>query len=85
MTRVVMEAMESKYRSRQLDGRQEQTGPSKLSTTDRLSLHDATGIGKPGDIGSLAIAFFIVGWDQLASSAGPPSENVEKSRWAGAT
>ena len=30
-----------------------------------------------------AIAFFKVGWDQLASSAGPPSRNVEKSWWVG--
>ena len=26
-----------------------------------------------------AITFFNVGWDQLASSAGPPAGNVEKS------
>jgi len=31
-----------------------------------------------------AIAFFKVGWDQLASSAGPPAENVENYWWAGA-
>ena len=31
-----------------------------------------------------AIAFFKVGWDQLASSAGPPSSNVENCWWAGA-
>ena len=30
-----------------------------------------------------AITLFNVGWDQLASSAGPPSGNVEKSWWAG--
>ena len=31
-----------------------------------------------------AIAFFKVGWDQLASSAGPPKGNVVKRWWAGA-
>ena len=30
-----------------------------------------------------AIAIFNVGWDQLSSSTGPPSENVEKSWWVG--
>ncbi len=39
---------------------------------------------KPPRKTSRATAFFNVGWDQLASSAGPPSENVEKSWWAGA-
>ena len=34
--------------------------------------------------GFRAIALFNVGWDKLASSAGPPSGNVEKSWWAGA-
>ncbi len=29
--------------------------------------------------------FLNVGLDQLASNAGPPSENVENSWWAGAT
>jgi hypothetical protein len=31
-----------------------------------------------------AIAVFNVGWDQLASSVGPPSGIVEKSWWASA-
>ena len=35
-----------------------------------------------GDFPAKAIAFFKVGWDQLASSAGPPSGSIENSRWA---
>ncbi len=31
-----------------------------------------------------AIAIFKVGWDQLASSAGPPSGNIQICWWAGA-
>ena len=37
-----------------------------------------------GDGSAKAIAYFKVGWDQLASSAGPPPEIVEKPWWAGA-
>ena len=60
-------------------------GPTVRLTCGSVLIHLIIPKGRrtTGPLGR-AIACFKVGWDQHASSAGPPSENIEKSWWAGA-
>ncbi len=61
--------------------------PASTSSVDSVSqdmLPEISTTINPTAALSKAIALFNVGWDQIASSAGPPSGNVENSWWAGA-